>query len=52
MVIKQSFNNKTNRWVKWKLVKGKNGNKILQVINVKQKNPQVPFANTPIHKKR
>lgn len=51
MVIKQSFNNKTNRWVKWKRVKAKNGGTYTKYLDVKQKNPQVPFANTPIHKK-
>ncbi len=41
MVIRQAFNNRIKAWVKIKIIKGK-GSKIL---NVKQQNPTVPFAN-------
>ena len=48
MPIRQAFNGRTNRWVKFEFVKGKG----FKVIDVKQRNPLVPFKNVPIVKKK
>lgn len=38
MPIKQAFNKKTNRWVKYKHTSSG-----IKVLDVKQRNPRVPF---------
>lgn len=47
MPILQTFNKKTNAWVKFKFTK--NGVKFL---DVKQRNPAVPFKGIKISKRR
>jgi len=43
----QSFNKKTNAWVKFKMVKGRP-----RMTDVKQSNPDKPFKGVPIKRKR
>ena len=38
MAVLQKFNKRTNAWVKFKIVGGKS-----RIINVKERNPAVPF---------
>lgn len=37
----QSFNSRNGAWVVYKFVKGKG----FKVVNVKQRNPRIPFKN-------
>ena len=48
MVIKQAWNPKTKRWVKYdfSLPSG------FIPLDVKQRNPTIPFKGVPIHKKK
>lgn len=39
----QTFNKKTNAWVKYRLKKDRMGRLRSQILNVKQKNPATPF---------
>lgn len=43
MPIYQSFNSRTGRWVKYHFKKGG-----IEIIDNKQREPQVPFKNVPI----
>jgi len=42
MAVQQAFNKKTNSWVKYKNCGGKS-----TIMDVKQKNPAVPFKGVP-----
>lgn len=42
--VYQAYNNKINAWVKYKLIKGAGA----RIIEVKQREPQTPFANIPV----
>ena len=48
MPIRQAFNKKIDAWVKYDFKKGEG----FHVLDVKQKNPAVPFKDTPITKKK
>jgi len=53
MPIYQAFNGRTKAWVKYKFVKGrKKGESKLKILDVKQRLPQVPFANVPIKQRK
>ena len=44
-MIYQAFNKKTDRWVK---VKKTSGSRLTKILDVKQKNPTVPFKGIKI----
>lgn len=46
--VYQSFNRRIQAWVKYKFIKGKG----FKPLNVKQRNPRVPFANINIKGQR
>ena len=46
--IFQSYNSKIKKYVKFKLKKGG----LAKIIDVKQKNPTIPFKNIPIKKRK
>ena len=48
MPILQSYNKRNNAWVKYKFIKGKKGGRTIKVLNVKQRNPKVPFKGVKI----
>jgi len=43
----QYFDKSKNRWIKGKMVKGKNGGKRFVITDVKQKQPTIPFKGVP-----
>jgi len=47
MPIRQAFNPKTKRWVKYHFVDGKP-----RIIQVKKQNPCEPFRNVPVKGRR
>jgi len=48
MPVLQAYNSKINAWVKYDFVKGKG----FRVLDVKQREPNIPFVNTKIGGKR
>ena len=45
-MLRQSYNNKIDAWVKFKKVKGKP----VEIVDVKTRNPIKPFKNVRINK--
>jgi len=53
MPIYQAFNGRTKAWVKYHFVKDRRTGKTkLKITDVKQRLPQVPFANVPIRQRK
>lgn len=50
MATEQSYNKRINAWVKYKIVKKKNGGRYIKVLNVKQIKPSQKFKGVKVSK--